>query len=238
MEVVNVIVLKIQPYSDTQKIIHTFSREKGYLSFISPSSVFRRRNATVNCMQVAEVEYFPNPKSELHKLRAITPVINNSAIYFDIYKMNIILLWSEVLNLLLRREQKNEDLFDFIQRSVEYLNTASGDVANFNLFFLYQLLTLIGFRINVDTYAEGYVFNINDGNFCPPGSANPYISGPNAARAICQLCCCKVDDLKDIPLNRKSRSILLDIILLYFSIHLNTDFNIKSIRVLREVFGE
>ena len=53
---------------------------------------------------------------------------------------------------------------------------------------------------------------------------------------IHKLCSCQVEELADIVLDRKSRSILLDIILLFFSIHLNTDFNIKSIKVIREVF--
>jgi DNA repair protein RecO (recombination protein O) len=40
----------------------------------------------------------------------------------------------------------------------------------------------------------------------------------------------------EIPLNQHSRNILLDIVLLYFSVHLNINFNIKSINVIREVF--
>lgn len=209
------------------------------MTFISPSFVFKRNNSRTGvCMQITEVEYYDNPKGAFYKLKTLTPIINNAAVYLDLYKMNIALLWSEILNLLLKREQKNEDLFDFIRRSVEYLNTTTGDIANFNLFFLYRLVAFMGFRINTETYSEGAVFNINDGNFMPVDSQISYISGPNAAKAIYRFCTCRVEELKNMPLDRKSRSILLDIVLLFFSIHLNLDFNIKSIDVLREVFNE
>lgn len=238
MEVAKVIILKILDFSDTQKIVHTFSKEKGYLSFISPSSFFKKKNCAVHLMQVVEAEFFYSEKGNFQKLKSVTPVLNLSAIYFDIYKMNIILLWSEILNLILRNEQKNTALFDFLVKSLDYLNTTKNDVANFNLFFLYRIAALIGFKINTSTYSQGFVFNINDGTFVEAGMNEPYISGPNAARTIYKLCTCSVEELGDISLNRKSRSILLDIILLFFGIHLNTDFNIKSIRVIREVFDE
>jgi len=236
MEVTKSVILKIINYSDTQKIVHVYSRENGFLNFISPSFIFRKKSCALQPMQVAEIEYYQSVKGDLHKMKSVDRVVDNSAVYFDIYKMNILLLWSEILDLLLKKEQKNENLFDFIVRAVEYLNTTQKNIANFNLFFLYRLVTLLGFRINTDTYSSGYVFNINDGNFVPQEKGNAYISGPHAAGIIFRLCTCKVEELGDIPLNRESRRILLDIILLFFTIHLSIDFNVKSIRVIREIF--
>ena len=40
MEIVQGIILKTSPYSETQKIIRIYTKEKGYLSMISPSVVF------------------------------------------------------------------------------------------------------------------------------------------------------------------------------------------------------
>ena len=202
------------------------------MTFMAPSFVFKRNNSrTAVCMQIAEIELYENTRGGLHKLKTMIPVVHNAAVY-----LNIALLWSEVLNLLLKKEPKNDALFDFIRYSVEYLNTTDGDIANFNLFFLYRLAALMGFRINTETYADGALFNVHDGNFVLPGSGASFISGPNAARAIYRFCTCKVEELKEIPLDRRSRSTLLDIVLLFFSVHLNLDFNIKSIKVLREIF--
>lgn len=188
-------------------------------------------------MQVVEIEYFESEKNNLHKLRTINPVLNTPHLYFDIFKMNIVLLWAEILYLILKNEDKNEDLFDYIIRSVDYLNSSQADVGNFNLFFLYRLVTPLGFRIDADSWQEGSVFNISDGGFYPPTASIPHISGPNTARIIHQLCTCQPEELKTIPLNRQSRNILLDVILHFFNLHLNIDFNVKSIQVIREIFS-
>lgn len=237
MEVCKAIILKTVNYTDTQKIIHVYSLEKGYLSMISPSTVFKRKNNPVQVLQITEIEYFENEKGNLHKLRTVSPVMSLANLYFDIYKMNIILLWGEILHLILKNEDKNESLFEFIAGSVEYLNATQKDVGNFNLLFLYRLAGLLGFRINTNSWKEGYVFNINDGNFYPSENNTPYISGPNTAGIIYQLCTCEVSKIGNIPLNREARNILLDVILLFYSIHLNINFNIKSIQVIREIFA-
>ncbi len=237
MEICKGIILKTTNYSDTQNIIHVYSQEKGYLSFISPSVIFKRKHRPVQLMQIAEIEYAENTQGGLHKLRSSTAVSGLSSLYFDIFKMNILLLWGEILNLLLKNEAKNEALFEFISHSLEYLNATQQDTANFNLFFLYRLPEFLGYRIDTRSWQEGYIFDLGNGNFCSPDTSASCISGPNTARIIHRLCTCEVSGISNIPLNRHARNILLDVILLFFSTHLNVNFNIKSIRVIREVFS-
>lgn len=238
MELCKAIILKTIHYSDTQKIIHAYSREKGFLSLISPSFIFKRKNNPVHLFQLTEIEYFENENGNLHKLRTASAVINLPHLYFDIFKMNIILLWGEILDLILKDEGKNEALFDYLVQSAEYLNSTQKDIGNFNLFFLYRLAGLIGFKINTSSWQEGYVFNISDGSFYPQANDTPYISGPNTAKIIFQLCTFPLEEIRNISLNQQARNILLDIILLFYSTHLNVSFNIKSIQVIREVFSE
>ena len=63
MEIVQGIILKTSPYSETQKIIRIYTKEKGYLSMISPSVVFKRKTKTVHLLQISEIEFFENEKS-------------------------------------------------------------------------------------------------------------------------------------------------------------------------------
>ncbi|MDE7373962.1 MAG: recombination protein O N-terminal domain-containing protein, partial [Odoribacter sp.] len=63
MELCKAVILKTQSYSDTRKIIHVYSLEKGYLSLMSPSFLFKRKNNPVHLMQVSEIEYSGNEKS-------------------------------------------------------------------------------------------------------------------------------------------------------------------------------
>ncbi|KIO45350.1 MULTISPECIES: DNA repair protein RecO [Porphyromonadaceae] len=238
MEVTNAIVLKNIPYTENQRILSVFSAERGFLSLITPvNTIKRRNNHATQCMQIVEIEYIFNEKNNIHKLTTIVNTRNTTAIYLDVYKMNIALLWGEILNLTLRNEGKNETLYEYIENSIEYLNSAQRDIANFNLFFLFHLASLLGFDINSSTYRPGYILNLNDGNFYPTAGNDSYSTGPHAAQAIYKLCNSPLADIGNIPLNRQSRSIILDILLLFLSFHLNINFNIKSIKVIREIFS-
>lgn len=187
-------------------------------------------------MQISEIEHTGNENARFRQLSSVSPSVHLPALYFDVIKMNILLLWGEVLDLLLKNEGKNEELFEFISRSVEYLNSANEGIGNFNLLFLYRLAGLIGYRIDSASWQEGYVFNLQDGSFHPVNDSSARISGPNTAAAIHKLCTCPVHEAKNIPLNQAARNTLLDIIFLFYTIHLGIDFNIKSIEVIREVF--
>ena len=55
MEIVQGIILKTSPYSETQKIIRIYTKEKGYLSMISPSVVFKRKTKNVHLLQIIEI---------------------------------------------------------------------------------------------------------------------------------------------------------------------------------------
>lgn len=237
MKVCKGIILKTTRYSDTQQIICVYSQERGYLSMISPSGIFKRKNNPVHLLQIVEIEFTENERGGLHKLHSVTQLANLTNLYFDIFKMNIILLWGETLNLILHNTAKDDAMFEYITRSVEYLNEANNETANFNLCFLYRLAGVSGFRINTESWQEGFVFCPEDGSFHPADSGIGYISGPNSARAIYRLCTCRTSELADISLNRQARNILLDIIFTFYRIHFHIDFNIKSIQVLREVFA-
>ena len=236
MEICTGFVLKLSEYSDTLKIIHFYSREKGYISMIAPTSIFKRRNKPVHLFQIVEIEYSVNNHGGLHHLKSADTIKNLPNLYFDVIKMNILLLWGEVLNLILKNEEPNDALYNFIINSIEYLNTSEEDTGNFNLFFLYRLSTFLGLRINTDSWQEDYLFSIADGCFYPADRNSGCISGPNTARTIHRICTCLTEELSNIPLNQSARNILIDIIFIFYERHLNIHFNTKSIQVIREIF--
>ncbi|MGL5682498.1 MAG: DNA repair protein RecO [Marinifilaceae bacterium] len=238
MRVVETIIIKTVNYNDTQRIVRTFSREAGYLSFIVPAYQLKKRGEQVHPMQLVEIEFESNDRSTLHKCKSITPRMQSHALYFDIVKMNIALLWGEFLDLVLRTEKQNTDLFDFLLNSITYLDAAGQGIGNFNLYFLYRLPTFIGFKIDTLSYRDGYIFNVENGKFYPADAGKPATAGPNAARIIYQLASHPLSQLENLKLNRQSRSILLDILIRYLSDHLNTEFNTPTVTVIRSVFED
>ena len=113
MHTVKAIILKSIPHSEQQQILHVYSEERGYMQMITPLALFKRKaNTSAQCMQIVEIEFIPNERGGLHKLKSFSPLVNTSAIYFDVYKMNIALLWGEILNLVLRDSDPNPSLYE------------------------------------------------------------------------------------------------------------------------------
>lgn len=238
MKVVEAIVIKIVPYNDTQRIVRTFTKESGYLSFIVPAFLIKKRGEQMHPLQILEIEFEPNERTSFQKMKSAIPLYVSHALYFDIVKMNIALLWAEYLELILRSEKQNEALYNYLSTSITYLDHLEEGIGNYNLYFLYRLTTLVGFKIDALSYHDGHIFNLENGRFYPPTSGKEAIAGPNAARIVYQLISHPLDQLNNIRLNRQCRSILLDIITGYFSLHLNTDFHTKGMEVIRSVFDE
>ncbi|MDR2413681.1 MAG: DNA repair protein RecO C-terminal domain-containing protein [Odoribacteraceae bacterium] len=235
MEVVNAIVLKNTRFVERQRILYLFSLERGFLSMITPFFTGKREGTRV--MEIIEVEYAEKARGDLYSLKSTRPTLDTNAISLDVFKMNIALLWGEVLSLILRHEEQNASLYDYLCRSIEYLNAAGNEAANFNLFFFYRLCDLLGLRLDVSSYREGYLFDPHAGNFrsSPPDSGKAV--GPLAASVIYRLCSTPLSSIGTIALNRAGRALLLDVVLSFIGYHLDVNFNTKSIRVIREVFS-
>ena len=120
-----------------------------------------------------------------------------SAIYFDVYKMNIALLWGEILNLVLRDSDPNPGLYEYIKTSVEYLNITR-DILPISIYIPVRLSKLLGFSIDNSTYHPDHVFNINDGCFTA-GSQGNYYTSPHSAKAIHALCTCQFARIEKYP---------------------------------------
>ncbi|MDR0982033.1 MAG: DNA repair protein RecO C-terminal domain-containing protein [Culturomica sp.] len=239
MQLIKGIIIRIIKHAESKKIIHLYSEEQGSMFFITAPHIFKDNNVGINVMQVVEIEYLESLRSEIKRIVKISPIVDIHKIYNNIYKVNIAVLWSEVLYNLIRKEPKNNALYDFIVHSIEYLAEIKAGIANFNLFFLYRLSVYIGYKINTDSYRENYVFNINGANFIDPNDKtyeNHFLSGPNVAKAIHFLLTCKTEDLYRLMLDKPARLKLLDIVLAFYHVHFGQEFNIKSIKVIMEVF--
>ncbi len=237
MEVTEGFVLKTFPYGETRFIVHLYSREGGFLRFITPPYVKERKRSLLP-MQLCEVEYIKNNRDGLHKIHRASPIKNLSSIFFDPYLSNTAMLWGEVLNTLLRNEQANSALFTFVDEAVELLNR--GELPdNFSLFFILRLSSFVGFHPDTVGYERGYLFNLSRGLFTPPGSNDKrdILTGPNTAEAFYRFCTEPIEQVAKIRLDEKSRNLLFDTLLSYYEIHLDTTFDKKTIEIIRETCG-
>lgn len=233
------IVLNLRKYNDRNNIVTLFTRERGRLSFISPTGSGKASNirrARLQPLAVISSEINFKPSAELQRLGGINPAEVWNDIYFHPAKRALSLFISEFLYRLLNATMPDPYLFDFMIDSFRLLDKMKEGVADFHIPFLVALLSFSGIQPDVSGWKPGYVFEFASGSFVPDFEAKgPVIDGKDA-RFVPVVARLNFSNIKCLRLTSVGRRQILYGLLNYFSYHFPGLGNLKSPEVLREIF--
>lgn len=238
-EKINGIVLHILRYSDKNSIVHILTDRRGRMAFMLPqgnTKSARMRNAMFMPLSIIEFEAKILPGRDLHTFRDARPIVSHNNIYADPVKNAIAMFVSELLSRSIQESEENTPLFRFISTSIQLLDSMEMGVANFHIWFLYNLGAFLGIQPDTSSYRKGYWFDMINGVFtqeCP--SHNQYLS-PTEAPAIVMLSRMTSRNLHHFQFNRVQRGEILDIALNYYRIHNSMLGNLRSPEILKQLF--
>ena len=130
------IVLHSLKYGETRLIVDLFTREAGRLSCIVPlpkTPRSRLKKQYFQPMTLLEVEIDLRQRLQLQKMKDARLLSAYATIPFSPEKLALSLFVAEFLYHALRSEQKNEHLFAYICDSMQWLDIAEKNFANFSL---------------------------------------------------------------------------------------------------------
>jgi DNA repair protein RecO (recombination protein O) len=235
------IVLHSIKYGDTSLITHIYTDLHGrqvYLLKGIRGAAARHRSSLIQPLFLLNIEAYGGRQRGAMRyakeLQANTPL---HSLPSDVRKSAIALFVGEVLYSLIREEEQNAALFDFLYRHILLLDSLQQGVANFHLYFLVQLAQHLGFWPG-NTYDAGLrpYFDAESGLFAPSTPlAGAYMDKPTAA-LMAALLAATPDNLHHIRATREQRNLLLRMVLDYYCAHLGMANPIRSLAVLEEVF--
>jgi len=232
------IVLHSIKYSESSLIVKIYTEIYGLQSFIV-KSIRSKQNKTKSSifqpLTLIDFIAYHNKKNNLQNLKEITECMQFSDIPFNVKKSSIVIFIAEVLSKVIREEEQNKALFNFIFNAVKHLDLCTGRVSEFHLFFLIELTKHIGFYPD-KTYNDNNIFNIYDGHFQQQKPEHPHFIDKELSKNLYNLICCTFENIETINFSSAIRKDLLNKILDYYKIHLNSFSEIKSLAVLEEVF--
>lgn len=233
------VVLHTIKYGDNSLVVFMLTDLKGRASFMVRGVKSGRggnKLALFQPMFVVEFEAVSSPKAQMDTLREVHSAIPLESLPFDIVKSTIALFMAEVLYRLVRDVEPQSPLFDFVCDVVQSLDEAQSGVANYHLKFMVELSRHMGFYPSSD-YREGDVLDIREGVFVNhEPSHGEYMSAENS-RTLARFMTTDFDELESVPMNRTARDAFLMAMLEYFDYHLDSVRNIRSVEILRTVFG-
>ena len=232
------IVLQSIRYGDTSLIVKVFTRSLGLRSYMVKGAFNRNSKSRAALFQnlhlINYVEAGKPNKSSLGYMKDVQLATVYQSIPFVMNKSAILMYVSELLSKTITEQEQNEPLYDFIERSMLWLDLVHKDYANFPLFFTLELTRHLGFYPKAN-HESGYCFDMMEGSFSHDYPLHPYYFDAEDAQLLSQLLNAGIDETCRIPLHVSQRRSLLDGLIVFMRLHAPVMNDFHSHEVLKTV---
>jgi DNA repair protein RecO (recombination protein O) len=234
------IVLHQIKYSDSGIVAWLYTRKFGRQSFMVRGLRNRKsgkHNVFFQPMSVLDLVIYFKETRGMQTLKEFSVSYIPSDIWFNVKKSSVAIFLGEVLASVLKEETPNEDLFDFLERSVIYFDRCNEGYANFHIAFLAGLSSYLGFEPGPRSSGAGRYFDMLNGVFVssPPDHGN--YANEEISEILAAFFSSSYENINRIVLTGSLRNEVLETFVKYYSIHLPGLKRVKSLEVLKEVFS-
>lgn len=232
------IVISKLKYGDNDLIVKCYTEGFGIQSYLLRGILKSKKGKlkTAYFQLLSQLELIVNYREtrSLQSISEVKPFAFYQSIYSNVAKSAIVMFLAEVLTGVLKEEENNELLFTYLETTFLWLD-ANDEFSNFHLLFLLNLSRYLGFYPDLN-HSEYNFFNLEDGKFQSKKTGIHCISD-DILMQFKQLLGINFDVLHTVKINSGQRQELLNMILLYFELHLGSLKKPKSLQVLNQVFA-
>jgi len=234
------VILHQIKYSDSGIVAQLYTRKFGRQSFLIRGIRKKksgRQNILFQPMFILDLEINFKESRDMNVLKEFSVSYSPYDIYSDIRKSSVAIFLGEVLTSVLREQSPNEEMFDYLEKSIIYFDRCREAYANFHIGFLAGLSSFLGFEPGSRTDPADSYFDMINGSFVPSPPLNGIYANPEVSGILARVFLASYDSIGNIGMNGAVRNEVLDTLIRYYSLHLSGLKQIKSLEVLKEVFG-
>ncbi len=230
------IVISSLKYQEKSLIVKCFTQSDGLKSYFVQSAYSGKKSnqkiAYFQPLTILEIEANHKNKGTLEHFKEIKLASAYQTINTNVFKSTIAIFLSEILHHSIKEEEKNENLFTFLEAALLWFDTHE-ETSNFHLILMLEMTKFIGFYPDI-SQIENTFFEMTEGIFSPLQGIS--CLNPHETILFKKLINLKFDSNQKI-FTGIERQIILKILLDYYSIHLDGFKRPKSLDVLKEVFN-
>ena len=236
------IVLNQFKYSETSIIVNILTEDFGKMSFIVNGVRKKKSKFPANYFQafnIIHLVFIQSSKSDLHRIIEINNITLLEQIIFNLHKSSVCMFLAEIIHLSYNSSEKDKKLYQFLENIIQFIDsTPTTEIVNIHLWTLLRLMQFSGIAPENNYSEEKPYFDALNGSFTDNKNKNRDIYNLKHSNTISLLLSSKVEDNSKIKINRVERQELLNLMIHYFQIHLNTFKTSRSLDILSEIFED
>ncbi len=232
------IIISALKYGEADLIVKAYTLSDGLCTYMLKGVLKSKKGKFKASMfqSLTQLDIVANHRGggKLEYLREAKVTGNYQTLHTHPVKQAMVMFLAEMLRNSIHEEESNEPLFHYLEYSFQVLD-ASDKFANFHLLFLLNLTRYLGFQPDLGIN-DLPIFNLLDGVFQEYSTNDYCIEGKNVD-LLRSLLGTDFDAFQHIKMNQASRKDFLNMLLLYYELHIEGFRKPKSLSVLNEIFG-
>ena len=230
------IVLRTVKYSDDRILVDLLTKEEGRLTVgcrISTAKSAKVRRQHFQPMTILDAVIERSPRKPVCNIRETHVAMPYSTVNADAAKLSIAFFVAEFLTFATRDQRSDATLYDFVERCMVWLDTSNRGIANFHLMLMMRISMFLGFQPDMRTYRKGTLFDLREGVFTSVKPTHNDFLMPDEAEKMQVMMRMTASNLHLFLLSRNERNRIIDIILMYYRLHIPQFGELKTLDVLR-----
>ena len=234
------IVLNHTKYGESSAIVHIFTREFGTKSYMVNGVLGKKKRDKIvllHPLNIVEIEVYNKEKKDIQRLKEFKLYRYQQNIPYIQERRAQTFFITEILSQILRNENSNKPLYEFISESILFLDSDNKGIENFHLLFLFQLTSFLGFSPEGKNATIFPYFDIQEGCFISQKPIHPFFFPNDVSTLFSRFFLIKHENLSQLAINSNERKILLKSIVALYEFHFPGKLKIKSMEVLNNLFN-
>jgi len=231
------IVISSIKYGEADLIVRCYTESSGLKSYLLRNILKSRKGklkvSYFQPLTLLELEVMHKDKGTLERINEAKVIYPYQTLHTNVVKSAMVIFIAEILTNSIQEEDEDKALFHFLEKSFIWLDTHT-EIANFHILFLLKLSMHLGFYPDISTSSHHY-FNMMEGIFQPFNTGKYSEEGVHVEK-LKQFFGIEFEAINRIKPTKKIRLAILNLLLLYYQLHLQSFKKPKSLLVLNQIF--
>ncbi|MDF1573652.1 MAG: DNA repair protein RecO [Bacteroidales bacterium] len=233
------IVLHTTRYGESSLVVHCYTELWGRQTFMAKGVRKSRRQNRSNLFQplfILDFEVYHKDSRELQLVKEVNRAIPLNSIPFDITKSTQAIFMAEVLYRVVKEQESNPILANFLISTIQYLDALEEAAPDFHILFMFQLSRHLGFYPQNNFGEERIFFNLDSGQFKAHFGNPELFLNQEDSKLWSHYMQSDLQALKERTFNGAQRKQILDNLLRFYKFHVSGMAEIRSLEVLHSYF--